>query len=200
LKPNLNLEFKTLWKINRKGIRKIREKEKGKAAQTSPVSPARPRARAAPPASGRSPLLRALSPSLAAQWRQPIDASFLHPLALSLSVSRAWSASRRVVAPHTPFILSLRRGPYLSVPPSPRSSWTGACALAHVAGFLDPQAQLPLLSLASAPRTPLTSFRAASPSLALCPRRQPPPETHARVPGHQARQRPLQASPSSAPR
>jgi hypothetical protein len=87
LKPNLNLEFKTLWKINRKGIRKIREKEKGKAAQTSPVSPARPRARAAPPASGRSPLLRALSPSLAAQWRQPIDASFLHPLALSLCLA-----------------------------------------------------------------------------------------------------------------
>jgi hypothetical protein len=35
----------------------------------------------------------------------------------------------------SPF-LSLRRGPALSVPPSPRSPWTGACALAHVARFL----------------------------------------------------------------
>jgi hypothetical protein len=33
LKPNLNLELKTLEKRNRKGIRKSREKEKGNAAQ-----------------------------------------------------------------------------------------------------------------------------------------------------------------------
>jgi hypothetical protein len=46
-------------------------------------------------------------------------------------------------------------------------------------------------SLFRAPRTPLTSFCTASPSLALCPRLQPPPETHARVPGHRARRIPL---------
>jgi hypothetical protein len=43
----LNLDLKTLWKRNRKGIRKSKEKEKGKAAQTSPARPskaARPRA------------------------------------------------------------------------------------------------------------------------------------------------------------
>jgi hypothetical protein len=33
LKPNSNLEFKTLEKRNRKGIRKFREKEKEKGAQ-----------------------------------------------------------------------------------------------------------------------------------------------------------------------
>jgi hypothetical protein len=43
LKPNLNLELETLEKRNRKGIRKSREKEKGKAAQ---LGPARPRWRA----------------------------------------------------------------------------------------------------------------------------------------------------------
>ena len=47
---------------------------------------------------------------------------------------------------------------------------------------------------------PLTSFRTPSPSLTLCPRRQPPPETRARVPGLPARRRPLQASLSSTPR
>jgi hypothetical protein len=35
LKPNLNLDLKTLEKINRKGIRKFREKEKEKAAQSA---------------------------------------------------------------------------------------------------------------------------------------------------------------------
>jgi hypothetical protein len=34
-------------------------------------------------------------------------------------------------------LFSLRRGPSLSVPPSPPSPWTGACALAHVARILD---------------------------------------------------------------
>ncbi|PWZ34057.1 hypothetical protein Zm00014a_015337, partial [Zea mays] len=45
------------------------------------------------------------------------------------------------------FLLSLHRGPYLSVPPPPRSLWPGACALAHVARFLGhdahPCTQLP---------------------------------------------------------
>jgi hypothetical protein len=47
LKSSLNLELKTLEKRNRKGIRKFIEKEKGKAAQSAQLGPARPRARAA---------------------------------------------------------------------------------------------------------------------------------------------------------
>jgi hypothetical protein len=47
---------------------------------------------------------------------------------------------------------------------------------------------------------PLASFHTASPSLALCPRCQPPPETRARVPDRPGHRRPRQASPSSAPR
>jgi hypothetical protein len=97
----------------------------------------------------------------------------------------------------SPF-LSLCRGPALSVPPSTRPPWTSACALAHVAGFLGhdarPHTQLSSYSPASAPRTPLASFHTPSPSMMLCPRRQPPPETRARVPGHPAYRRPLQAS------
>jgi hypothetical protein len=47
LKSSLNLDLKKPIEKNGKGIRKFREKEKEKAAQTSPASPARPRARAA---------------------------------------------------------------------------------------------------------------------------------------------------------
>jgi hypothetical protein len=42
LKPNLNLELETLKKRNRKGIRKSREKEKGKGSPVGPLSPAAP--------------------------------------------------------------------------------------------------------------------------------------------------------------
>jgi hypothetical protein len=49
--------------------------------------------------------------------------------------------------PAPPLFLSLRCGPALSVPPSSRSPWTGACALAHITRFLGhdahPCAQLP---------------------------------------------------------
>jgi hypothetical protein len=50
--------------------------------------------------------VRALLLSLAAQWGRPVGASFLCPFALSLSVSWAWIASRRAVAPCVPFSLS----------------------------------------------------------------------------------------------
>jgi hypothetical protein len=137
---------------------------------------------------------------LGADLSAPI--SFARALPLSLSLSRGPGSPVVEPLPHASPFLSLHRGPVLSVPPSSRSPWTGACALAHVAGFLGhdacPRAQLSSYSPAGAPHTPLTSFRTLSPSLALYPRRQPPPETRARVPGHSARRRRLQASPSSA--
>jgi hypothetical protein len=155
--------------------------------------------------------------------KQPSQASRLRALTLSrslpsgadlsvpfFSTARALSLSR---GPRSPVVESLPRASLFSLSApwaSPVSSTLsalavdGACALTHVAGFLGhdahPHVQLPSYSPTYAPRTPLTLFRAASPSLALCPRRQPPPETHAFIPGHLARRRPLRASPSSAPR
>jgi hypothetical protein len=46
LKPSLNLDLKTLEKINRKGIRNSREIEKANSAQGSPLRSARVRPRA----------------------------------------------------------------------------------------------------------------------------------------------------------
>jgi hypothetical protein len=165
-------------------------------------APAPPDSRT-PPVSG-SPLSCALSPlSLAAQWGRSVGTSFLHPRAHSLSASRARFASCRAVAPRVPFSFSaLWACPVSSAPLTlavDRRVRTRArrrvsrprCPPTRPAPFLEP---------ASAPRSPLASFRTASPSLALCPHHQPPPENRARVldrPGHR---RPRQASPSSAMR
>jgi hypothetical protein len=65
----------------------------------------------------------------------------------------------------SPF-LSLRCGPALSDPPSPHPPWTGACALAHVPGFLGHDARAPS-SLFRAPPVPRAH---PSPHFAqLCP-------------------------------
>jgi hypothetical protein len=104
--------------------------------------------------------------------------------------------------PPCPFSLSLRRGPALSAPPSPRPPWTSARALTHVAGILDhdasPRAPAPFLSPAHAHTHSPASIRTAPPSLALCSRRQTSPETRASLLGHLARRRPRQATLSSA--
>jgi hypothetical protein len=163
--------------------------------------------RRTPPVSGRSPHPRALSLSLALCpvgliCRRPFF-STARALPPSLSLSRGPGSP--VVEPLPRASLFSLSAPWASRVSSLRASpWTGACALAHVVGFLGhdahPRVQLPSYSPACAPRTPLTSFRTPSPSLVLCPRRQPPPETRVHVPDHPARRRLLQASPSSAPR
>jgi hypothetical protein len=163
-----------------------------------------------PPVSGSSP---SRAPSLPRSLRSGADLSapfsfarslpLSLSLSLSLSVSRARIASHRAIAPRPPFFSLCAVGLPCQFRPSalvvdwrvrtrarrrisrPRRLPT------HPAPFLEP---------ASALRTPLASFRSTSPSLALCPRRQPLPETHTRVPGHLAHRRPLQASPSSASR
>jgi hypothetical protein len=94
-------------KENRKGIRKSREKEKEKAAQ-----PGRAPARL-PPLTGGPRLSATVLPharplSLARCPVGPIcRRQLLHPLALSLSVSRARSACRRAIAPRSLFSLSV---------------------------------------------------------------------------------------------
>jgi hypothetical protein len=72
---------------------------------------------------------------------------------------------------------------------SPGSSATSLCP--RPSSFLSP---------ARARTHSHASFHAVPPSLALCSHRQTSPETRARLPGHLARRRLRQATPSSAPR
>jgi hypothetical protein len=61
---------------------------------------------------------------------------FLHLHSPPLSLPREPGLLVAEPLPRASPSLSLRRGPALSDPPSPRPPWTGECALAHVAGFL----------------------------------------------------------------
>ena len=137
---SLNLDLKTLEKRNRKGIRKSREKEKGKA----PVAESLPHA----------PLS-----SLSVQWACPVSSA---PSALAVDRRVRTRARRRISRP--------RRPPTRPAP------------------FLEPR------------QCPAHTPHLISCSFALCPRRQLPSGTRTGVPGHPARRRPPQASPSSAPR
>jgi hypothetical protein len=182
--------------------------KKKKAKQPSSAQPGRAPARPRRLTSGihlsaatPSPALSSLSRSLPSGAKLSVPVS---SLALPSSLSALWAhfASRRAIAPARSLSPSLRRGPPLSVPPSPRPLWTSARALAHVAGILShdtrPRAPAPFLSPTHARTHSPASFHAAPLSLALCPHRPTLPETRARLPGHLARRRPRQATPSSA--
>jgi hypothetical protein len=100
LKPSLYLDLKTpIEKEMEKELENLEKKKRRK--QPKPAQSAQP-GRAPAPSDRRTSLARALPPSLAAQWGQPVGASFL-PRTLPLSVSRVRSASRRAIAPHAPF-------------------------------------------------------------------------------------------------
>jgi hypothetical protein len=195
-----------------KQIRKSREKEKAKAAQPAQLDPARPRARAptspdrwVPPVSGGPfpahslfPSLFPVGPGCRHQLPSPPRPSPPLPRGPALSVRRAVTLVRP---------LSLSRcavGPPLSAPPSPRPLWTSARALAHIRR--DPRPLRPPTALAffehrphpdSLPR-PIS--RSLALSLALCRHCSILSETRARRAGHLARQKPRQATSSSAPR
>jgi hypothetical protein len=114
---------------------------------------------------------------LSARWGQPVGASFLHPRAPSLSVSWAWIAGRRVVAPRAPFFslcvvglpcqfrpLRARRGP----------------ARAHSRTSPDFLATTPahaLSSLLRAPPVPMHTPRLISHSFTLSRALPSPPAT-----------------------
>jgi hypothetical protein len=105
-----------------------------------------------------------------------------HALSLSLCLAGLDRQSPNRCPMH-PLLLSLRHGPSLSVPPSPRSPWTGACALTHVAGFLGHNAAHAPSSLYRAllvPRAhPSPHFAQLHPlscsALVASRRRRPPP-------------------------
>jgi hypothetical protein len=130
-----NLVWIWIWKPYRKEIEKELEnpekRKRRKQPKPAQLGPARPRARAPAPPDRRT---------------SPISGSSPLPRAPSLCLTGPDRQSPRR-CPARPFLLSLRRGPALSVPPFPLSPWIGACALAHVAGFLGhdarPRAQLP---------------------------------------------------------
>jgi hypothetical protein len=83
--------------------------------------------------------------------KQPSQAARPHRLIGGIPLSAATSPARAPLSslcltgpvrkspsrcPTHPFSLSLHHGPSLSVPPSPRLSWTSECALTHVARIL----------------------------------------------------------------
>jgi hypothetical protein len=121
-----------------------------------------------------------VGPTCRCQFPSPVRS-----LSLSLSVSRAQFASAEPLPPHVLFSLSV--------------SWACLVSSAFFALAVDrrvrtharrrvsrprrpPTHPTPFLEPASAPHSPLASFPTPSPSLVLCPCRQTPSETRARVP------------------
>jgi hypothetical protein len=109
------------WKPYRKGTRKYREKK-----ENQPSSPARPSQAAHPRSLTGGPRLSvaAFSPALSLSRPMPAGADLSAPVASPvrvplLSLSRGLVLPGDEPLPTRPFSLSLRRGPSLTVPPSP---------------------------------------------------------------------------------
>jgi hypothetical protein len=174
------------------------EKKKGESSPNQPSRPsqaARSRRLTGGPHLSAAVLPRVRPPSLTRCPVGPACRRQFHSPVRSLSLSRK---------PGSPAAEPLPRAPLSSL----SASWTLRVSSAPSALAVDwrvrtrarcwisrprcpPTRPAPFLEPTSAPRTPLASFRVASPSLALCPRRQPPLETRALVPGHLAHRRPL---------
>jgi hypothetical protein len=129
-----------------KELENLEKKKKGKqpSRPTKPSQATRPRRLTG----GRgSSLSRALSLSRSLPSGANLSAPVFFTRALPLSLSHGPRSPVAEPLPRASPFHSLRRGPALSVLPPPRSPWTGACALAHVTGFLGhdarPRAQLP---------------------------------------------------------
>ena len=132
--------------------------------------------RQTPPVNGGSPSCApSLSRSLPGGANLSAPVSFARSLSLSLSLSHGPGSLVPSHCPRASPFLSLRRGPALSVSPSPLSPWTGECALAHGAGFS-----------ATTPAHAPSSLLRAPPVPALAP------------PPHFAQHRPLSCSALAA--
>jgi hypothetical protein len=133
LQPSLNLDLKN--PIEKEMEKELENLEKNKRRkQPKPAQSAQP-ARAPAPSDRRTPPISGNSPSRVPSLPRslPYGASLstlvffpVRSLSLCLAGPVRQSPSR---CPAHPFLLSLRHGPYLSVPPPPRSPWTGVCAL-----------------------------------------------------------------------
>jgi hypothetical protein len=152
LKPSLNLDLKNPIEKEMEKELENSEKRKGESSPNQPSRPsqaARPRRLTGGSCLSAAVLPRTCPPSLTRcpvgpAYRRQFSSSRAPSLSLCLVGPVHQSPSR---CPARPFLLSLRRGPYLSVLPPPCSPWTGACALTHIARFLGhdarPRAQLP---------------------------------------------------------
>jgi hypothetical protein len=202
LKPSLNLDLKNPIEkeiekeLENSGKKKRRKQPKPAQLAQPGHAPACSRRLTGGPRLSAAVLPRARPPSLARCLVGPAcQRQFSSRCAPSLSVSRAWSASRRAVATHAPFSSLYAVDPTCQF--RPLRARRGSTR-AHSCTSLDFSTTTPAHKPSSllrappcAPHTPLASFCLAAPSLALCPRRQPPSETRARVLGHPARRRPL---------
>jgi hypothetical protein len=175
--------LKTLEKINRKGNRNSRKKEKAISAQSSPLSPARARA---PPVSGRQ------VPPIGANQRDHSSPSLSH--CTVGSTCRCWFPRVRTLS------LSLPHGPHLSAVPnlSPTISppWTRPRPRVFRPRPSPPRpARPPPLSHLH----PLPSSLALS--LSLCPREHGAPplpaDAHCLFRGHRRARAPYSATMSS---
>jgi hypothetical protein len=101
--------------------KKIKRRKQPKPAQLGPARPRAPRDRRTPPVSGSSPLPPARSLSHSLPNGADLSAPISFTCALPLSLSRGPSSPVAESLPRAPPFLSLRRGPALSVPPSPLS-------------------------------------------------------------------------------
>jgi hypothetical protein len=156
--------------------------------------PAPPDRRTSPVSGGSPSCAPSFSRSLTSGADISVPVSFAR--SLSLCVSRGPGSPVPSRCPRASPFLSLRRGPALSIPPSPLSPWTGECAHAHVTRFLGhdacPRAQLPFLEPRQCPaHTPrLTSLDfSLSRALPTLPAAAGDPRPHSRP----------SSSPESAP-
>jgi hypothetical protein len=185
--------------------REIEEKRKQPSRPTKPSQAACPRCLTGGPRLSAAVLPRAHPPSLARCLVGPIcRRQFPSPPALSLSLSLSRRPGSQVAEPLPRAPLSSLSAPWACpVSSAPSALAVDRCVRTRARRRISrprrlPTCPAPFLEPRQCPTHTPRLISLSFTLLALCPRRQPLTETRARVPGHLARRRPLQASPSSA--